>query len=570
MIVFHKIRWKNFLATGNVFTEIELDKHANTLIIGENGAGKSTVLDALTFALFNKPYRNINKPQIINSINSKNCVVEVEFSSGSKTYTVRRGIKPNIFEILLNGQLVNQDSKARDYQEMLERMILKMNYKSFTQIVILGSSSFTPFMQLSAADRRAVIEDLLDIQIFSNMNTIVKDRLAGIKNSLNEIKIRLEATKEKIELHKRHLEEIKRNTQEMVKTKRVQIEDSKHLIVELETEATNLTNKMAALSVQISDERAILEKQKKLLTYEARIESNKRKVEKESAFYVHHDSCPTCKQDIDAEHKQERIQECHKSILEFDDGLDKLRKEQDAVTQRLAEISKITTEIQSVGRDMANTNSAIVHNRRFIGVLEQEITQLTAKKSVTDDTTDQSQILFEELTTHIENRKKITDERTYLDIAAQLLKDGGIKTRIIRQYLPIINKLVNKYLAAMDFFVNFHMDEEFKEVIKSRHRDDFSYANFSEGEKQKIDLALMLTWRAVARLKNSVNTNILILDETFDSSLDSKGTDALLEILHQMPENTNIFVISHKDQLHDKFNHSIKFEKKQNFSRIAI
>lgn len=569
MIVFHTIRWKNFLATGNHFTEIKLDQSPDTLIIGENGAGKSTVLDALTFALFNKPYRNINKPQIVNSINSKNCLVELEFTIGSKNYMVRRGIKPNVFEIYMNGSLVNQDSKARDYQDMLERQILKMNYKSFTQIVILGSSSFTPFMQLPAADRRAVIEDLLDIQIFSSMNGIVKERLNTIKTQLSELKIRVEATKEKIVLHKKHIEELNRNTKELIKGKEEQIEDAKVEIIECEAALRKHNAAIDALTDQIGDHQKMLEKQRKLLQYETRIKSNKKKVQKEIDFYGDHDSCPTCEQDIPEDHKQNRLESCHGEVQQFEDGLKKLQEEQTAVMNRLTVITGIMTQIQDLNKEVANTNTSIAHSRRYIGTLEKEIEKLKESKTVSGDTAEQSQQLLDELTGYIEDRKNISENKSYLDVAANLLKDGGIKTRIIKQYLPIINKLVNKYLAAMDFFVNFHMDEEFKEVIKSRHRDDFSYANFSEGEKQKIDLALMLTWRAVARLKNSVNTNLLILDETFDSSLDAKGTDALLEILHQLPENTNIFVISHKDQLHDKFNQSIKFEKKQNFSRIA-
>jgi len=569
MIVFRKIRWKNFLSTGNYFIEIDLDQHPDTLIIGENGAGKSTMLDALTFSLFNKPYRNINKPQIVNSINGKNCLVELEFTMGSKDYMVRRGIKPNVFEIHLNGKLVNQDSKARDYQEMLERQILKMNYKSFTQIVILGSSSFTPFMQLPAGDRRAVIEDLLDIQIFSSMNAIVKERLGTIKTQLNELKIRVEATKEKITLHKKHIEELNRNTEELVKGKEEQIEDARHEIVTLSQTLKTLNGQIDGLTDQIGDHQKMLDKQRKLLQYETRIQSNKTKVQKEIDFYKDHDSCPTCEQDIPEKHKEDRLEDCHGEVQKFDEGLKKLETEQGTVINRLNEITKIMSQVQDLNKEVANTNSTIAHSRKFIGVLEKEITKLQENKKISGDTAEQSQQLLDELTGYIEQRKSISEDRSYLDVAATLLKDGGIKTRIIKQYLPIINKLVNKYLAAMDFFVNFHMDEEFKEVIKSRHRDDFSYANFSEGEKQKIDLALMLTWRAVARLKNSVNTNLLILDETFDSSLDAKGTDALLDILHQLPENTNIFVISHKDQLHDKFNQSFKFEKKQNFSRIA-
>lgn len=569
MIIFHTIRWKNFLSTGNTFTEIRLDAHQNTLIVGENGAGKSTILDALCFALFGKPYRNINKPLIVNSINGKECLVELEFTAGSKRYLVRRGIKPNLFEIYSGVELANQDARAKDYQDMLERMILKMNYKSFTQIVLLGTASFTPFMQLKAADRREVIEDLLDIQIFSSMNAVVKDRVTTLKNQMTEYKIRLDAVKEKIDLHKKHLEELKRNSDEMIAHKRKEIEDAKHQIIELETSGREIQSKVDLLLTEIADESVFRSKHQKLGTLEARIDSNKKKVEKEAEFYKDNDTCPTCKQGISPEYKESRMWHCADKIGELNAGLTKLQEEQDAVIKRLSEITRINSAIQELGRELANNASSVAHTRRFIGILEREVERLNEQRVVSTDTHDQSKELFEELTGYIEKRKKATEEKTYLDVAAQLLKDGGIKTKIIKQYLPIINKLVNKYLAAMDFFVNFTIDEEFNEVIKSRHRDDFSYENFSEGEKQKIDLALLLTWRSIARMKNSVNTNLLVLDETFDSSLDTKGTDALLEILHQMPDNTNIFVISHKDQLHDKFNQSIRFEKKQNFSRIA-
>ena len=569
MITFHTIRWKNFLSTGNVFTEIKLDTHQNTLIVGENGAGKSTILDALTFALFGKPYRNINKPLIVNSINGKECLVELEFSAGAKRYTVKRGIKPNTFEIWFNGTMLHQDARAKDYQDMLERMILKMNYKSFTQIVILGTASFTPFMQLKAADRREVIEDLLDIQIFSNMNAVVKDRLATIKTQMTEYKIRLEAIKEKIELHKKHLEELKRNNQEMIAAKKVEISNAKHSLIEFEQAQRDHQVQIDALLMQIGDESTFKSKHAKLNTLGTRIESNKTKLEKEVQFFVTNDACPTCKQSISEDWKDRMVEDGNQKVSELEAGLDKLREEQDAVVRRLRDIAEVNSRIQSIGRDIANTTTSISHTRRYIGVLEREVERLTGQHGGSSESHDQSKELFEELTGYIEKRKKATEEKQYLDVAAHLLKDGGIKTKIIKQYLPIINKLVNKYLAAMEFFVNFTIDEEFNEVIKSRHRDDFSYENFSEGEKQKIDLALLLTWRSIARMKNSVNTNLLVLDETFDSSLDTKGTDALLEILHQMPDNTNIFVISHKDQLHDKFNYSLRFEKKQNFSRIA-
>ena len=569
MITFHTIRWKNLLSTGNYFIEIPLSSHNNTLIVGENGAGKSTITDALTFALFGKPYRNINKPQLVNSINTKDCLVELEFTLGSKKYMIRRGIKPNIFQIYMDGVLLNQDARAKDYQDMLERMILKMNYKSFTQIVVLGSASFTPFMSLSAQDRREVIEDLLDIQIFSSMNMVVKNKLQSIREELNEIKIRLESVKEKIDLQKKHIEELKKNNREMIEAKRTEIANSQHQIIELESESRTIQNKITELMVKIVNEATLRKKTNTLSTYEAKIDNNKCKLEKEVEFYNANDICPTCNQNILPEHKESRIHDCTTKIAEFDKGLEKLLTERNEIVEQLTEIARVSSEIQKLNQSIANNTTTINHTRKYIGILENEVLTLDTSGSISGDTEEQSRQLFDELSKYIERRKEVSENKVYLDVAATLLKDAGIKTRIIKQYLPVINKMVNKYLASMDFFVNFTIDEEFNETIKSRHRDDFSYDNFSGGEKQKIDLALLMTWRAVARIKNSVNTNLLILDETFDSSLDSKGTDALLQILKSMPDNTNVFVISHKDQLHDKFNNSIRFEKKQNFTRVA-
>jgi DNA repair exonuclease SbcCD ATPase subunit len=569
MIIFQNIRWKNFLSTGNVFTELALDKHSNTLIVGENGAGKSTLLDAITFALFGKPYRNINKPQLVNSINNKDCLVELEFKLGEKQYQIRRGIKPNLFEIKLDGELLNQDSKAKDYQDMLERLILKMNHKSFTQIVILGSASFTPFMQLNAADRRAVIEDLLDIQIFSNMNSIVKDKVNGLKTEINELKIRLDNVKEKIELHKKHIEEMKKNNQEMVDAKQIELEENRTAFEEYRKQQQKTQDEIDALLAQVVDLAAVKTKNNKLISFEAKIQQNISKAEKEYQFYHDNDNCPTCKQVLEEGFKGEKVSECEKKIQEYNTGLDKLKEEQNAVLARLTEIEVINKTISSHQANVARTSVSVSHLQKYNNNLQKEIERLSESKSISADTKEESKKLVEEYTGYLERRKVATEEKQYYDIAAQLLKDGGIKAKIIKQYLPVINKLVNKYLASMDFFVNFNIDEEFKETIKSRHRDDFSYENFSEGEKQKIDLSLLLTWRAIARMKNSVNTNLLILDETFDSSLDGKGTDSLLQILQTLPDNTNVFVISHKDQLFDKFANAIRFEKKQNFSRIA-
>ena len=569
MIIFKAIRFKNLLSTGNNYTEIELDSNQNTLIVGENGAGKSTVLDALTFALFGKPYRNINKPQLVNSINGKQCMVELGFEIGKDSYMIRRGIKPNVFEIYCNDELVNQDSTVKDYQDMLERMILKMNYKSFTQIVILGSSSFTPFMQLPAADRRAVIEDLLDIQIFSQMNILVKERLSNSKTEINELKIRLDSAKEKIEMHKRHVEEMKRNTTAIITGKRDDLQSNRQLVVEYQIELENISKQVDELQAQITDESSLKEKFMKLVSFEAKIEQNRNKVIREIEFFSENAHCPTCKQDIHEDFKENRVHDCKNSIKEFETGLKELDEKRIVVEERLKAISDVANTISDLNRNSASVLAKLDSARKYVQTLETEIETLEKTKKDNVGYAEESQQLYDEYNNLIERKKVIYDDQMYYKVASQLLKDSGIKTKIIKQYLPIINRMVNKYLAAMDFFANFNINEEFKETIKSRHRDDFSYENFSEGEKQKIDLALLLTWRAVARLKNSVNTNLLMLDETFDSSLDGKGTEALLHILRTLPDHTNIFVISHKDQLHDKFNHSIRFEKKQNFSRIV-
>lgn len=569
MIRFTTIKWKNFLSTGNVFTEIKLDKHNSVLVVGENGAGKSTMLDALTFALFGKPYRNINKPQLVNSVNSKDCLVELTFQIAEKQYVIKRGIKPAIFEILVDGVLLNQDAKAKDYQDTLEKTILKMNYKSFTQIVILGAASFTPFMQLSAADRRAVIEDLLDIQIFTNMNSIVKDKVSSLKTELSELKIKLESVKEKIDLHKSHIDEMKKNTKDTIEKKESQIEEYRTALSHLEDIKINVESQIEDLLEKIADEETIKSKERKLTAYEVKIETSKSKLQKEIKFFTETDNCPTCRQNIEPSFKTSVVDDGNVLLDEYNEGLKKLEEQKNNVLERLKAIKKVHSDISSLEANVTTTITSISHTKKYIRNLEAEVQDLSESKSISVDTKEQSEKLLQELTTLVEKRKTAAEEKQYYDVAAQLLKDGGIKSKIIKQYLPVINKLVNKYLASMDFFVNFNIDEEFKETIKSRHRDDFSYESFSEGEKQKIDLSLLLTWRSVARLKNSVNTNLLILDETFDSSLDSKGTDSLLQILHTLPENTNVFVISHKDQLHDKFSHSIRFEKKQNFSRIA-
>jgi DNA repair exonuclease SbcCD ATPase subunit len=568
MILFKKVRYKNFLSTGNFFTEISLNTNATTLIIGENGAGKSTFLDAITFALFGKPFRSVNKPQLVNSINEKDCVVEIEFNISSKNYKIIRGIKPNVFEIYCDGDLVNQDAKSKDYQDQLEKLILKMNYKSFTQIVILGSTNFTPFMQLSAGDRRAVIEDLLDIQIFSSMNAIVKSKMTAIKEDAAKLKIQIDSTKEKIELHKKHLDELKKNTKEIVSAKKQEVVDNSNNLLQLINEDEEVNTKIDNLLLEIQDEEFTNKRFSKLNNLEAKIEGNIQKLEKDIEFYSVNSTCPTCDQAIN--NKEEKVHTCNSKITELNEGLNKLKEESNAVLQRINTIKTTQKELKSLEQDIVRINTSCSQIRKYVAKLEKEIEEIENKPAMSDEFKAQSKTLLNDLQSFNERRKQAVELTQQYDIVAQLLKDGGIKSKIIKQYIPVINKLVNKYLASMDFFVNFNIDEEFKESIKSRHRDDFSYENFSEGEKKRIDLALLFTWRAVAKLKNSANTNLLIFDEVFDGSLDANGTEEFLKLINMFNDGTNIFVISHKgDVLADKFKHTIKFAKVKNFSQMV-
>jgi DNA repair exonuclease SbcCD ATPase subunit len=569
MIYFKTIRYKNFLSTGNYFTEIRLDQSSNTLIVGTNGAGKSTMLDALCFGLFGKPFRNINKPQLLNSINQKDCVVEIELSIGSKDYKIVRGIKPNIFEIYLNGDLLNQSAAVKDYQDHLEKFILKLNYKSFTQIVILGSASFVPFMQLSAADRRAIIEDLLDIQIFSTMNTVLKDRLTLNKDAMQTNKHDYDVNTTKYDMQKKHIEVLKQNNDEMIVAKEAEIAAAMSQIDEVNEVIAKLTLQVSTLQESILDRETVSGKLKKMNQFETQIESNVTKYKKDIKFFENNDDCPTCRQAINAEFKNTQIAELGDKVEKCTHGLTKLEADILEQQNRLNEIQRITTDIQCKQVDIASNNMTIIQSNKYIGKLQKEIVALSGTKEDLKTETEKLEELKNSLTALENKKKELMDEKSYLDAASLLLKDTGIKTKIIKQYLPVINKLVNKYLATLDFFVNFNLDESFKETIKSRHRDEFSYASFSEGEKQRIDMALMLTWRAVAKLKNSTNTNLLILDEVFDSSLDANGTEYLMNILHML-EDVNLFVISHKgDILQDKFRSMIRFEKVNNFSRIA-
>jgi len=569
VILFKHIRYKNFLSSGNIFTEINLHENPTTLIVGENGAGKSTFLDAITFSLFGKPFRNINKPQLVNSINEKDCVVEIEFAIGKKNYKVIRGIKPNVFEIWCDNELLNQDAKSKDYQEQLEKNILKMNYKSFTQIVILGSTNFTPFMQLSAGDRRAVIEDLLDIQIFSAMNVVVKSKLHTLKDEAAQLKIQIDNTKDKIILHKKHLEELKKNTKEIVDAKKNEVVENTTTLENLATESTEKETQIENLLLQISDEETNTKKFNKLNQLEAKIEGNIQKLEKDIEFYSENSNCPTCDQTIN--NKEEKVHTCNTKITELTEGLTKLKEESDAVLQRINTIKATQKELKTLEQDLVRITTSSKQVRNYIKKLNTEIEEIENKPAMSDEFKAQSKTLLNDLQAFNDKRKTVSEQTQHYDIVAQLLKDGGIKSKIIKQYVPVINKLVNKYLAAMDFFVNFNIDEEFKETIKSRHRDDFSYENFSEGEKKRIDLALLFTWRSVAKLKNSVNTNLLIFDEVFDGSLDINGTEEFMKLINMMNEGTNIFVITHKtDQMVDKFKHTIRFAKVKNFSQMVV
>jgi len=571
MILFQIIRWKNFLSTGAAFTEINFTKSTNTLIIGQNGAGKSTILDALCFGLFGKPFRKINKPQLLNSINAKDAVVEIEFNIGQKRYKVIRGIKPNVFEIYLNDVLLNQDAASKDYQEILEKNILKLNYKSFTQVVILGSASFVPFMQLSASDRRTIIEDLLDIQIFSSMNAIVKEKMSALKDGITKSKYDIKLVEEKINLQMQNIEENKKNNDAEIGRKLAEIGESKMQMSVLRNDVEKINRHVAILQSKVGDKKEKLDKKAKgLFQIKGKVQTNIDRNEKEIQFYESNHDCPTCKQSITTEWKGSQVKEKTEKITTQKTGLQEIEEELKKVTDEVTSITNILTHINEHNGEVIKHNSTISAISSYITKLNDEIDELT-KKGVDTEGSDQKLVdLKNELESYNQLYKEQLTEKHYNEFAGTLLKDGGIKTRIIKQYLPIMNKLINKYLTAMDFFVNFNINENFEETIKSRHRDEFSYANFSEGEKMRIDLALLFTWRQIAKMKNSTNTNLLILDEVFDSSLDTVGTEEFLKLINEMGTDTNVFVISHKgDQLFDKFRSIIRFEKKNNFSRIA-
>ena len=570
MIHFKKIRWKNFLSTGNAFTEVQLDRTKSTLIIGDNGAGKSTILDALTFVLFGKPFRAVNKSQLINSVNQNGTEVEVEFSIGSKQYLVKRGIKKNFFEIYQDGNMLNQDASVRDYQEYLEKTILKLNYKSFTQIVILGSSSFVPFMQLKANDRRTIIEDLLDIEIFSVMNQLLKVRVAQNKEDMGTVDIALGLSKGEKENVEFLIEKLKQNKSSQIEANKRDIEKHEKAIADYRNSIDKILDKNKELNDSIADEKGVRKEVTKLLDYQKGIEKGILKCEEDIEFYEKTETCDTCKQKISEDHRENMIEEFHGKMHELSGGLMQLGKKLKVQEDRIEEIEKVSEEYDRNLKEQMNMNSHISACEQYIKKVSTQITDISNMEDDIELQKSELEEVKKDIRIYTNEKEELSQKKYLYEIAGSLLKDGGIKAKIIKQYLPIINKYINVHLGKMDFYVSFELDEGFAETIKSRHRDEFTYDSFSEGEKMRIDLALLFTWRAIAKLKNSVNTNLLILDEVFDSSLDTAGTDEFLKILYDLTGNVNVFVISHKGEiLYDKFDKTIKFEKHKNFSRIA-
>ena len=568
MIIFKYVRWKNFLSTGNNFTEIQLDRNSTTLIIGENGAGKSTVLDALCFGLFGKPFRGINKAQLVNSVNMSGAMVEVEFEIGSKKIKVVRGIKPNVFEIYVNGKMYNQDANSRDYQKYLEQQILKLNYRSFTQVVILGSSTFIPFMQLKSKHRREVVEEILDIQIFSLMNMLLKQKLKNNAEEIRDVEYKSSLTEEKIDLQDNYIDEMKKNKNKSLKEKTILFASNQEEIHKRQNKISEFENTNIALLKQISDSDSIKSKYQKLQSIKSTLNEKHRAHSSTINFFETNEDCPTCQQHISELFKTDIIKTKVKETDKISKGLSELKDELEKYKERQKEIVNIADGIREHEVQIAKDNESILQLEKFNSTLQAEIDQL---QHADVNKTDYEKLgeLKSSLINLREQKSKLIEDKTYSETAKNMLQDTGIKTKIIKQYLPIMNKLINTYLTSMEFYVNFTLDENFEETIKSRHRDDFSYSSFSEGEKMRIDLALLFTWRAVAKMKNSANTNLLILDEIFDSSLDGTGTDEFLKILNTLGDE-NVFVISHKqDALADKFRSTVKFSKIKNFSHMV-
>jgi len=570
MIKFKSVRWKNFLSTGNDTIEIQLDRTPSTLIVGQNGAGKSTMLDALSFGLFGKPHRDIKKDQMINSINKKGTIVEVEFEIGNSEFKIVRGIRPGKFEIYQNGNMINQSSNARDYQKFLEQNILKLNHKSFHQVVVLGSSSFIPFMQLPAWSRRAVIEDLLDINIFSKMNMLLKERNAKIRDELTEINHALELFKTKIDAQTKYIKDLQSINNDMIESKEESVKSYELEIKELFNESKELGENLTTL-VEVESKRQdeLNQEANQLKSYHLQFKSKIKDLVGQGKFFEEHDQCPTCDQSIDAEIKQEKISAIQKSAAEVQKGMEELRQQVSKNTSAFEECKENMSGLLQRQRHINSNNDKILLIQKEIEKIQKEIGNLlqssgdvkTAKTELENMRTSKDSVT--------EKKLEYVEERTYNEVIGEMLKDTGIKTKVIKQYLPVMNRLINQYLQVLDFFVAFHLDESFNETIRSRHRDTFNYASFSEGEKQRIDLSLLFTWRQIAKMKNSAATNLLVLDETFDSSLDHDGIDNLTKILNTLEDGTNVFIISHKgDILENKFRSKIEFIKERNFSKI--
>lgn len=568
MILFEKVRYKNILSTGNTFTEVFLNQSKSTLIVGDNGAGKSTMLDALTFALYGKPFRKINKYQLLNSVNNKELLVEAYFSISGNSYVIKRGIKPGIFEVWKNGELLNQDAAARDYQTYLEDTILKLNYKSFGQVVVLGSSTFVPFMQLKSGERRDIIEDLLDIQIFTTMNTLLKERLADNKSEITDIKYQIDLLENKIDSAKSHNESIRKIKETEVGKLKDKLKEQVAFVEDEQAKMDVLLDEIEVLNNSIGDK---AEQKKKLAEFQELnhdLTSRLNKLRKDVDFYQNHDNCPTCKQGIDHEFKEETIKSSRSTATEIETAKKEIGHKSVVVDERLYAIDLVEDQISEKNISISEHRANYKIGMNTCKSIKKELDG--AQQEVEEIDTSDIKKLESELVDYHASQSELFDHKEILSVVASMLKDGGIKTRIIKQYVPVMNKLINKYLSAMDFFVQFELDENFNETIKSRFRDEFSYSSFSEGEKLRIDLALLFTWRAVSKLRNSVSTNLLIMDEIMDSSLDSAGTEEFLKIIEELSADSNIFIISHKgDQLFDKFDSVIKFEKVKNFSRIA-
>ena len=566
MITFKTIRWQNFLSTGNQWTEVELNKNSNTIIIGSNGSGKSTILDALTFSLFNKPFRKINKPQLINSVNEKDCLVEVEFDIKGKEYKIVRGLKPAKFEIWVNGELQDQDASAVDQQKKLEQNILKLNFKSFTQIVILGSSTFVPFMQLPLAHRREVIEDLLDIKIFSSMNMLIKDKIRSLRDESRTLELKKDSLKDKIKMQKDFIDKIQNQGKSDIDERKEKIKEHAKTATDLLKSNDNLSKKIEEINSSMQEFQGAGKTLFKYAQLKAQIQTKKESINEETVFFCENTVCPTCTQDIEESFRLNRIGTLNASIEKLHEGLCDLESKIQEEESRESHFTELSQEVVSLTNEVSQNTVRISGLQQQCRDLESEIqriaNQLANRNTEHEKLKDFNETLqgvYEELASKTESVKNH-------DFAYSLLKDGGVKTKIIKQYLPFINQQVNRYLQLMDFYINFNLDEEFNESIQSPIHDNFSYASFSEGEKMRIDLALLFTWREVARFKNSVSTNLLIMDEVFDSSLDGLGTDEFLKIIKYVISDANIFIISHKDSLFDKFDDVIKFEKVKGFS----